>query len=149
MSRITFVTLNLPFGWYLLIILGSSLLCSPSLLWDVQHHFLPTQSCIPGFIFLKRSIQPSEAQKPSIPRWAATCRAFSFRWGQLMEALAVQACLNHAKRMVSSSSNVEVFRDLSSLENNGQQHCNFSLFQTVDLLSCLMSIPTNHALPLD
>ena len=69
--------------------------------------------------FLKRSIQLFEARKLSIPRWAATCRAFSFKWGPLMDALAVQASLNHARRMVWSSSNGEVFRDLCSLENNG------------------------------
>lgn len=54
-------------------------------------------------------------------RWAATCKAFSFRWDPLMDALVVRACLNHAERMVSSSSSGEVFRDLHSLENDGPQ----------------------------
>ena len=73
-------------------------------------------------LFLKHLIQPFEARKPLIPRRAATFRAFSFRWGPSMDALAVQACLNHTERMVSSSCNGEIFRDLGSLDNDGPQH---------------------------
>jgi len=72
-------------------------------------------------LLLKQLIQPSEARKLSIPRWVATCRAFSFTWGPSMDALVVWAYLNHATIMVSSSSNGEVFRDLHSLEDDGPQ----------------------------
>jgi hypothetical protein len=61
--------------------------------------------------FLKRSIQPSEVWKLKIPRWAATCRAFSFRCGPSMDVFVVWACLNHVQRMVSGFSSGEVFRD--------------------------------------
>ena len=97
-----------------------------------QFFYFPVHRCFSGFavslssntvlyttnlcIFLKRSIQPSEARKPGR---AATCKAFSFRWGPSMDALAVRACLNHAEMKVSSSYSGEVFRDLGSLENDG------------------------------
>jgi len=101
-------------------------------------------------MFLKRSIQPTEARKPSIPRSAAACRAFSFSWGQSMDALAVRACLRHAERMVSSSSHVEDFRDFWVLYKTVTHNMsNLSLFQTIDSPLCLMPIPTNHALTLD
>jgi hypothetical protein len=61
--------------------------------------------------FLKHSIELYEVRKLKIPRWETTCRDFSFRCGPLMDALVVWACLNHAERIVSSSSSGEVFRD--------------------------------------
>jgi len=72
-------------------------------------------------LFLKQLIQLIETQKMVILKRAATCRAFSFRWGPSTDALAVRPCFNHAERMVSSSSSGRVFRALGYLENDGPQ----------------------------
>ena len=113
----------MSFGWYLSITLGiSSLFQSVTVLGFTvalsSDIVMYTRLCI----FLKQLIQPLEAQKLLIPRRAATYRAFSFRWGLPVDALAVRACLNHTERMVSGSSNGKVFRALVSLENEGRQH---------------------------
>jgi len=94
-------------------------------------------------LFLKRLIQQFEAQKALILKQAATFRAFSFRLGPSMDALAVQACLNHTQRMVSGSSNGKVFRALGCLENNGPQH--EQLFFISDLLlTSVFNVDTNQ-----
>ena len=91
------ILLNMPFGWYPSIILVSS-----SIFQSINFSGF-TMPLSPNIVlcttrlrvFLKRSIQPSEARKP---RRAATCRAFSFRWSPSTDALAVRACLNHAEK---------------------------------------------------
>jgi len=56
--------------------------------------------------------------------------------------MGVQAYLNHAERMVSSSSNGEVFRDLGSLKNDDPQHA--SLFSiSGHLLTIVCSVDTD------
>ena len=104
-----------------------------------SQHSLNTTLCH----FLKQSIHLFEARQQSIVRWAATCRALSLRWGPSMDALAIWACLNHAERMISSSSIGKVFRDLRSVMTHIASVV--SQFQTIYSLSCWMLIPANQA----
>ena len=100
------------FGCYVWIILGSSSLFQSIY---VSGFTIALSSNIVLYArfchFLKQSIQLFEVQKLKIPRWVATCRAFSFRCCPSMDVFVVWACLNLAERMVLSSSSSKVFRD--------------------------------------
>ena len=148
------LTLNMSFSFYPSILRLVSVYFGESFTFSFHHcfgiyngsfsqHSLYTRLCH----FLKWSIQLFEARQQSMVRWAATCRALSFRWGPSMDALAIWACLNHAERMVSSLSIGKVFRDLCSVMTHIASV--FSQFQTIYSLSCWMAIPTNQALLLD
>jgi hypothetical protein len=55
-----------------------------------------------------------------------------------MDVLAVWACLNHTKWMVSNSFNGKVFSDLDSLESDCPQHESF-----FSISDCLLKIVFN------
>jgi len=129
----------MSFGWYTSIILGSS-----SLFQSITVSGF-TMALSPDIVLY---ITLSFLKKLSTPRWAATCAAFSFKWGPSMDVSVVHAWATPKGRFqvfpMEKSSEICI-----PYERKAHNTSNYSLFQTVDSLSCSMSIQTNQALLLD